>query len=169
MEEQSPVGQGTGGGPAPEPEVRPLAVEGVVVAACLLLVIGAYHTIMGLAAVIDEKFYVPPDDYAYRLDIMAWGWVHVALGVVVVAASLNLFRGARWARAVGIAVAGLSAVQNFIFTPYYAVWSVLVIALDVLVIWSLAGYGPRVAHQVYGAPVLDGEPCRTSKGRGGDG
>ncbi|GGZ43465.1 DUF7144 family membrane protein [Streptomyces poonensis] len=153
MDEQPPAGQTPGGGPDPEPEVRPLVVEGVVLAACLLLIIGAYHTIMGLAAVIDEKFYVPPGDYAYRLDIMAWGWVHVGLGVIVVAAGLNLFRGPRWARVVGIAVASLSAVQNFLFTPYYAVWSVLVIALDVLVIWSLAGYGHQVAHKVYGAPL----------------
>ena len=39
-----------------------------------------------------------------------------------------------WARAVGIVLAALSAIANFLFLPYSPVWSVLIIALDVFVI-----------------------------------
>ena len=44
---------------------------------------------------------------------------------------------------VGIILAGLSALGNFMFIPYYPFWSLLIIALDVLVIWALAVYHPE--------------------------
>jgi hypothetical protein len=42
---------------------------------------------------------------------------------------------------VGITLAVLSAITNFLFIPYYPVWSLLIIAVDVLVIWALAAHG----------------------------
>jgi hypothetical protein len=48
---------------------------------------------------------------------------------------------------VGIVVALLSAITNFMFIPRYPVWSMLVIALDVLVIWALAAHGREVTTQ----------------------
>ena len=50
-----------------------------------------------------------------------------------------------WARAVGIMLAVISAIANFFFIPYYPVWAVLIIALDVAVIWALASYGRDAA------------------------
>jgi hypothetical protein len=46
-----------------------------------------------------------------------------------------------WAAMAAIFFAVLSAVANFFFIPYYPVWSILVIALDVWVIWSLTREG----------------------------
>ena len=53
-------------------------------------------------------------------------------------AGFFLFSGAGWARAVGIVLAVLSAIANFFFLPYYPIWSLVIIALDVFVIWALA-------------------------------
>jgi hypothetical protein len=64
------------------------------------------------------------------------------IGVVVFAAGLGIFSGATWARAVGIAVAVITAVANFFYIPYYPVWSVLIIALCIIVIWALASLRP---------------------------
>jgi hypothetical protein len=50
-----------------------------------------------------------------------------------------------WARAVGIVLAALSAIANFLFIPYYPFWSLLMVALDVFVIWALARHGREVA------------------------
>jgi hypothetical protein len=49
--------------------------------------------------------------------------------------------GATWARVIGIILAVLSAIANFAFIPYYPLWSILVIAIDVIVIWALAVHG----------------------------
>jgi hypothetical protein len=44
-------------------------------------------------------------------------------------------------RDLGGRFAGLSAVANFFFIPYYPLWSIVVIALDVWVIWALTRPG----------------------------
>ena len=45
------------------------------------------------------------------------------------------------ARILGIALAVVSAIANFMFIPYYPFWSIAIIALDVFVIWALAAHG----------------------------
>ena len=50
-----------------------------------------------------------------------------------------------WARTIGVVVAGLSVVLNFAWLPYYPVWSLIIIALDVFVIWALTAHGRDVA------------------------
>ena len=57
-----------------------------------------------------------------------------------------MLNGAVWARAVGIGVAGISAVVNFMWLPYYPIWSLIIIALDVLVIWALCVHGREFAR-----------------------
>ena len=49
--------------------------------------------------------------------------------------------GLRWAIVVGITLAVLSAIANFMFIPHHPVWALLVIALDVFVIWAIAAHG----------------------------
>ena len=63
----------------------------------------------------------------------------------MIAAGYGVFSGATWARAVGITLASLSAIGTFFFIPYQPVWAILIIALDVLVIAALAGYGREEA------------------------
>ena len=41
----------------------------------------------------------------------------------------------------GIFLASMSAVANFFFIPYYPLWAILLIALDIWVIWSLTRPG----------------------------
>jgi hypothetical protein len=48
----------------------------------------------------------------------------------------GLLAGQTWTRIVRV-VAVLSAVANFLFLPYYPFWSILVIALDVMIICAL--------------------------------
>lgn len=43
-----------------------------------------------------------------------------------------------WSRWAGITVASVSLIIQFAFIPYAPVWSIAVMALDLLVIWALA-------------------------------
>lgn len=154
MAEQTSSGQRQyGGAPAPQPRITPLMLGGVVFAACMMGIIGLYHAVVGMAALIDDDFYQQIRNYPYEYNVRAWGWLHLGSGIVVFAAACTLFSGKLWARVVGIVVASLSALENFFFAPYYAVWSVIIIGLDVLVIWALATYGSAQAHKAYGAPL----------------
>jgi hypothetical protein len=63
--------------------------------------------------------------------------------VLVAAAGCGAIAGQLWARAVGILVAILNLIANFLFLPYSPWWSMAAIALDVAVIWALSAYRPQ--------------------------
>jgi hypothetical protein len=127
-------------------EVSGSTVGFVVFAGVMLMLIGTFHAFTGLAAIIQNEFFVVGRNYAYELDVTAWGWLHLIFGAIVAAAGYGVFSGATWARLVGITLAAISAVGNFFFIPYQPVWAILIIALDVLVIAALAAYSPRDAR-----------------------
>ncbi|MEU2244375.1 hypothetical protein ABZ572_33830 [Streptomyces sp. NPDC018338] len=45
--------------------------------------------------------------------------------------------GTTWARVVGLGLAGLCMLANFMWLPYTPWWALLFSAIDVLVIWGL--------------------------------
>ncbi|MEU5000504.1 hypothetical protein [Streptomyces sp. NPDC021622] len=152
-EQGTTSGQTGSGAPEPAPHISVAAVGGVVFAVCILAIIGTYHMVAGLATVLDHNFTRQQSDYAFDFDVAWRGWIEMVSGVVVLAAAFLIFSGRTWARAVGITVAAAGALENFVFTPYHPAWSAILIFLNVLVIWSLAVYGHRQAHKVYGAPL----------------
>jgi hypothetical protein len=121
------------------------AVGLVVFAAIMMIMIGVFHAISGLAALFDDTFYVATPNYLLEFDVTTWGWIHLIAGILVALAGVALFSGQTWARVVGIMLAFLSAIANFAFIPYYPVWSLLMIALNVFVIWALAAHGREMA------------------------
>jgi hypothetical protein len=127
-------------------EVSGWTVGFVVFAGVMLMLIGTFHAITGLAAIIEDEFFVVGRNYAYELDATAWGWLHLIYGLIVAGAGFGVFSGATWARVVGITLASISAIANFFFIPYQPVWAILIIALDLLVISALTAYSPRDAR-----------------------
>jgi hypothetical protein len=117
------------------------AVGGITFAATMLIMIGAFQVISGIAAIAEDDFLVLTANYVFDLDVTAWGWIHLLLGVVMLLAGFGLFSGAAWAGVTAITIAVLSAVANFFFIPYYPFWSILVIGLDVWVVWALTRPG----------------------------
>ena len=63
--------------------------------------------------------------------------------LIVALAGFAVINGATWARLVGIALAAISAITNFMFIPYYPFWSLAVIALAIWTIWALLVHGPH--------------------------
>ena len=110
----------------------------ITFAGALMLMSGVFQAISGLAAIFDDEFFVVTQNYVFDLDASAWGWAHLLLGILLGAAGWGIFSGAVWARTVGIVLATLSAVANFFFIPYYPVWAIVIIALDVAIIWALS-------------------------------
>jgi hypothetical protein len=127
------------------PPVSGWAVGFTAFAGAIMLLIGTFQLFAGLAAILENEFFAVGRNYAYEIDVSEWGWIHLIIGIIIVAAGIGVFSGAVWARTVGIALALLSAISNFFFIPYYPVWAVLIIALNVIVIWALASYGRDAA------------------------
>lgn len=111
----------------------------VIFAGVMMILLGCFHAVAGLTAILKDQFFVfSPSNYLISVDVTTWGWVHLIAGVVVALAGVLVFSGALWARAIGILLAVVSAIANFLFIPYYPFWSLLMIALDIFVIWALA-------------------------------
>jgi hypothetical protein len=120
-----------------ERDVSGWAIGGTAFAGVIMLMVGVFHAIAGLVALLDDQFYVVGANYTFELDVTGWGWIHLLGGIGVALAGLYVFSGATWARIVGIVLAMLSAIANFFFIPYYPFWSILMIALAVWAIWAL--------------------------------
>ena len=119
----------------------PWAAGLAVFAGVSMVAIGINQVLLGIAALAeDEVFLAVAPDYLYALDLTTWGWIHLVLGVLLIVTGAAVVLGKAWARAVGIGLAVVNLVGNFLFLPYYPVWAVLLIAVDVAVIWGLARY-----------------------------
>jgi len=117
------------------------AVGWTMFAAFMMILIGSFHAIAGLAGILEDEFYAITPNYVFEFDATTWGWVHLIGGVIVLLAGFGLFSGAVWARTVGVIVATISAIVSFVWIPWYPVWSIVVIGVDVAVIWALTAHG----------------------------
>ena len=144
------TGHGTVDGAAPRPSGWVVGM--VLFTATMMIVIGLFQALSGLVALFRNEIYVVAPRYLFALDLTAWGWIHLLIGIAIAVAGYALISGQLWARAVGIALALLSMISNFLFIPYYPAWSLLIITLDVFVVWALCLYN-RDAPDARDAPV----------------
>jgi hypothetical protein len=117
----------------------------VAFAAVLMITSGIFWFIEGLAAVLEDEFFVVAPGYAFEMDLTTWGWVHMIGGAVLAVSGFFIFTGNLLARLVGIGVAVLAATINFFYIPYYPIWSLVIIAVSVVIIWALTVYGRDIA------------------------
>jgi hypothetical protein len=114
----------------------------IAFAGVIMVMAGIFQATAGLVALVNDDVYVVASDrLALTLDYTQWGWVHLILGSVVATAGLAIFSGRVWARAVGVLLAALSALAHLLFISAFPFWSLIVIAMDVLVIYALCVHG----------------------------
>ncbi|GAB1642210.1 hypothetical protein [Krasilnikovia sp. MM14-A1259] len=128
------------------PGREPTAWVGFVLfAGIMMLMLGGFQVMEGLVAIFRDEYYlVTRNGLVLTMDYTAWGWTHLVIGLVAIAAGLGVLMGQMWARVTGIAIAVISALANLAFLPAYPVWASIVIAVDVLVIYALAVHGREV-------------------------
>ncbi|MDX2378145.1 MAG: hypothetical protein QNM02_00115 [Acidimicrobiia bacterium] len=114
-------------------------------AGVMLVVLGVFDIIQGLVAVINDEFYVVTQEWVFEFDVTAWGWIHMILGVVLIASGIGIFSGNVAARTVGVIVAAVAMIANFAWLPYYPVWSIILIAISIAIIWALTAHGRDIA------------------------
>jgi hypothetical protein len=113
-------------------------------AAIMMMLLGAFWVIAGLVAILEDEFFVATPNYLFKLDVTAWGWIHLLLGVIVELAGFALLMGRVWARTIGVILAGVSALVGFAWLPWYPIWGVIFITIAVFVIWALTVHGRDV-------------------------
>lgn len=117
--------------------------EGWVLFSGIVLAVSAIlDAIWGIAAVSKSHFFV--NDAAYILSgLNTWGWVAIGFAALQLLAALSIWRGGAFGRWAGIIVASLAIVAAMMAIPAYPIWSLILVAMYVLVIFGLAVYGGK--------------------------
>lgn len=120
----------------------------VVFASYMMILIGFFQSIVGLTAIFKDAFYValPSANTLVTVNVNTWGWVHLLLSIMIIFAGYAVMEGKVWGRTVGVLLALGSAVANLAFIPYYPIWSIIIIAVNVVVIYALTVHGRDFAN-----------------------
>jgi hypothetical protein len=113
------------------------AAGGTAFAGVMMLVYGVLGVLQGIVGLAENTVYGEVGDYVFEFDITAWSWIHLVLGVAVAVVGWGVLSGAEWARALGVLVAALAVIGNFLWLPYQPVWGIISIAIGIFVIWAL--------------------------------
>ena len=115
----------------------------ILFAAVILVVNGAVAIIEGLAGP-EEGLVAEDPGEVLVLDHATWGWIHLVIGILLVAVGVGLYRGARVARTLAVVLAMFNLVAHFTSLGASPWWSVVAIALDVLIIYALVVHGEEL-------------------------
>jgi hypothetical protein len=133
------------------PRTRPAEPEAtgwvgwIFFAGMMAVLVGSFQAIAGLVALFEDGYYlVVRQGLVLHMTYNEWGWIHIGLGALLVAVGIGVMAGQMWARVVGVAIAGLSAIANFMFLAAYPVWGVVIITLDVFIIYAICAHGREV-------------------------
>jgi hypothetical protein len=114
----------------------------IVFAAVLLVILGCFNLIYGIAAIANSHVFTANAHYVFG-GLRTWGWITLILGVLQLLAAAGIVTGNQLARWFAVAVLGLNAIDQMFFIPAYPFWSLVIIAVDVVALYGLCAYGSR--------------------------
>ncbi len=114
----------------------------ILFASVLLVVIGFFNMIYGIAAIANSHVFVANAQYVFA-DLRFWGWITLIISVLQLAAAAGVLAGNQLARWFAVVVVGLSAIDMMFFVPAYPFWALAIIAMDVVALYGLCAYGSR--------------------------
>jgi hypothetical protein len=123
-----------------------MAIGFAYFAGLMMIMIGFFDMIEGLSAVFKKDFYAVSSNYVFHFNVSTWGWTHMLLGLIILLAGFGVLRGAVWARTVGVIMAAIIGITNFAFIPIYPVFSIVIVATCIFVIWALTAHGGDVVE-----------------------
>lgn len=106
-------------------------------ASIMLYLAGFFHVIVGFTALFNDKLFALTPATLWTMDITSWGWVHIIGGILAILAASSLLSVNTYGRIFAIIVAVLGALVNMAFMPIYPIWSILIIAIDILVVYAV--------------------------------
>ncbi len=114
----------------------------ILFASALLLVVGCFNLIYGIAAIANSHVFVANAHFVFA-NQRAWGWITLIFAVLQLLAGIGVMAGNQLARWFAVAVVGLNAIDQMLFLPAYPFWSLIIIAMDVVALYGLCAYGSR--------------------------
>jgi hypothetical protein len=114
----------------------------VLFAGVLLLVVGFWNLIYGIAAIAQSHVFVANAHYVFG-DLRTWGWITLIISALQILAGIGVMTGNQVARWAGIILVGLNAINQMFFIPAYPFWSLTIIAMDIVALYGLCAYGSK--------------------------
>src|SRR5437667_7835782 len=116
----------------------------VFFAAILLLVVGFFNMIYGIAAIANSHVFVANAHYVFA-NQRTWGWITLIISVLQLLAAAGILAGNQLTRWFAVAVLALNAIDMMFFLPAYPFWALTIIAMDVVALYGLCAYGSRAS------------------------
>ncbi|GAA2755529.1 DUF7144 family membrane protein [Actinopolymorpha rutila] len=135
-----------GGRPSTMPAAAGGGVGWMVYAGAVLIVAGCLQAIWGFTSLFKTTYFlVASSGLIIPWGYTAWGWFHIGLAALLVVTGLAILAGQTWARYAGIVIASVSLLANFLSLAAFPIWSAIMIAVDILVIYALTVHGREIA------------------------
>jgi hypothetical protein len=117
-------------------------------AGVVLFLNGVFGFLYGLAAVLNDNVVTVGGGTGVTVwDFTAWGWIHMAVGIAMAATSFGLFMMKGWARFFALIFCMINVLIQFGTISAFPLWSLLVIALDIVIIYQLTTHWAPDAPQ----------------------
>jgi hypothetical protein len=110
----------------------------VTFAGVAALVAGGYNALSGIAALADDDtLAAQASEVLYGIDLTAWGWFWLIVGVVQLITGVLILQRNAWGLWLGVGIAGFSAVMTVIIMFVFPLWALAVLIVDFLVLYGL--------------------------------
>ena len=104
----------------------------------MAVIAGGYNALSGIAALADDDTVAArADEVLYGIDLTAWGWFWLIVGVVQIITGVLIFQRNTWGLWLGVGFAGLSAMLTVVVMFVFPLWAIAVLTIDFLVLFGL--------------------------------
>jgi hypothetical protein len=103
----------------------------------LMFITGIFRLVSGIIGLFNNEWVVRGYSGYYFVDISGLAWWWIIVGALLILAGFAILSGRTWGRVLGIIFVGLSAVSELFWIPVYPLWSILMIVMYVLILYSL--------------------------------
>ena len=119
----------------------------IAFAAAIMVLLGSLHIFQGFVALFRDTYAIVLDEGVITVDHTAWGIVHILGGLIILAAGFGVLQGKIWARTVGVIMAMISAILNVAMMEAFPIWSLTMVALDIVIILALTVHGREITPE----------------------
>ena len=106
----------------------------VTFAGVLFFIVGSFNIIDGLVALLNAGYFT---DNLLFSNLTAWGWTVLGMGAAQLLAGIAILGRSRVGQVLGIALASLNAIVQLAYLRHFPAWSIIIMAVDVIVIYAL--------------------------------
>jgi hypothetical protein len=104
----------------------------------LLVMVGVMQGLEAIAALAGNSIFDTGTGDVYGVGLTVWGWIHLVIAVCALLTGAGILADRSWAIVLGMVIGFFSALASFAFLPYYPLWSVVILAFDIWLLWALA-------------------------------